>query len=156
MSDFYSGTVAGDVQNLMRQVGITLTNQQATLADAIPQDVVERYQAEVDQIVNTTLDAVTEVPLIKVTRKGVTDFPLEIRYVARRLVAAEIILAEYTEVEPNLSEGGKELRERALAQLRRYADGRIGPSNRVDGQRRRLKDRFVRPTSYPQEPTEIT
>jgi hypothetical protein len=149
MPDFYSGTL-DTLQELFRHVGIQI-GVEKTLVDAIGSETIERYQAEADQFINSQLNQTFEVPIVKITRNGVEGFPEEIKYIARRLVASEVILNEFTEIAPNVSRAAVTLRHRATQRLGTYSNGTLVPSNLIDGQRPRSRNRFVRPTTPPPE-----
>lgn len=146
MPDFYSGQIS-DIEELMRHVGIGDTK-----VDAIPENSVERYQGEIDDIINTTLRPHIEVPLRKVTRNGNTDFPAEIKFIARRLVAAEVILNEMTEVDSNSSRSAEDMKRKAMRSLYQYVNGPLVGSHIMDGQEPRARNQYARPTTPPREP----
>ena len=87
--------------------------------------------------------------MVKLTRNGRSEFPDTVVYIARRLVASEIILQEFTEIEVNVSEAAKNHRARAMAELYDVGKGELVGSQRLDGQRQRTRNRFARPTTPP-------
>lgn len=141
-----SDAIAG-IKILVQQIGIGDTK-----LDTITVAQVEYLQREVDAKINSILDATYEVPLVKVVSTGgSSDFPEEIKYVARRLVASELVLQTYTEIEPNVSKAAVNTRERAMEDLFSLVRGVAG-GQRIQGQRIRARNRFIRPPVYPLDP----
>lgn len=149
--DSYSELV--EIQKLMRQivVGDGLTNQLAT----IDSDTIDKYRIEVDDRIDSILDAIYEVPLIKVKRRdNTTVYPNAIRWIANRMSAAQVVLSEYSEIDANSSGNAKRLYNEAESELYSLVKSNTGAS-RLEGQRMHARNPFIQPSIHPradQEP----
>jgi hypothetical protein len=147
MAEFYSNVE--NIKSLIRQIVVGDPNQDrlATLDTT----TVERYQKEIDNRINSILDPIYEVPLVKVTLPdGTSGFSGSIAYIANRMVAAQIVLSEYSEVAPNESGNARRMYNEAENELYGLTKGMIGAA-RIDGQRQRARNPFVPPSVHPRE-----
>lgn len=151
MADFYSDLE--NIKKLIRQIVIGDPNLERLAT--IDQATIEKHQKEVDGRINSILDPIYEVPLVKVKLPdGTLGFPPGITFVANRMVAAQIVLSEYSEVSPNESGNAKRMYTQAEQDLTNLVKGMVGAS-RLEGQRPLARNPFVPPGVHPraeQEP----
>lgn len=127
--------------------------------DDIKPAKVHFWQQWADQRINSMLAPVYLTPLIRITRTGrnlnlsgtpVPFFPDPIPSIAVDYVAAQMVLVEYTDVDPNTNEAANALLVDADKRLKEIAgyDGIVG-SSFLEGQQARSRHLFAPPTAMP-------
>jgi hypothetical protein len=117
------------------------------------------WQQWADQRINSMLAPVYLTPLIRITRTGrnlnaantpVPFFPDPIQSLAIDYVAAQMVLVEYTDVDPNTNEAANALMLAADKTLKEIAgyDGIVG-STFLEGQQARSRHLFAPPNAMP-------
>jgi len=139
-SDFYSGT-GENIERILNMIEIG-GGRLASLTD----EDLAIYQEEVDRLINSRLSPYYAVPLAKDIGGF---FPFPIPFIAARIVAADIIHNEFTEIEANKSEAALTMKRNALDELDRLTMGARAGTQRLEGQRVKSRDRFPRPTIIP-------
>lgn len=142
-----------EIKKLARQiaVGDQITN---TLSTITP-DTIEHHQKEVDDRIDSILDPIYEVPLVKVKRRdGTSVYPSSIRYVANRMTAAQIVLSEYSEIDSNSSGNARRMYNEAEFELYGIVKDKAGAS-RLEGQRTHARIPFISPEVYPRADQEV-
>lgn len=140
-SSFYSGT-GENIERILTMLEIG-GGRLASLTD----EDLAIYQEEVDRLINSRLSSYYATPLAK-NVDGYYPFPIP--WIAARLVAADIIHNEFTEIEANKSEAAATMKKNALDELDRLTMGVMRGTQTLVGQREKSRNRFARPTVIPQ------
>lgn len=140
-SEYYSGSI----DNIRRVVDMISVGEGK--AKSFTESVCKIYQKEVDTIIDSRLRPFYAVPLVKLTETD--QWPEPIPYIASRLVAANIILVEFTEIDANESEAAEAMRNAALDELDRLTEGLFNGEQVLPGQRKRAGMAFVSPGITP-------
>lgn len=138
--EYYSGTL----ENLERV--LRMVNLEGGRLSNVGEDEVRVYQAEVDRLINRRLSPYYAVPLAKLVDDR---WPDPIPFIAARLVAADIIHNEFTEIEANQSAAAQTMKQNALSELDRLTMGFLAGAQRLEGQRFKSRNRFARPSITP-------
>jgi len=143
MADYYSDSAG--IQVILGNLVPIGTGR----AEVPPEKLVEfqrNANADIDMMLSTTY----QLPLKKLTRGVVVAYPDTIRFIANRMVAAQVIDAYYASAQPNMSSQSKIVREEAMHDLLGVINGVGMGMFHLEGQRMRGKNRFVRPQVAPQ------
>ena len=127
--------------------------------DDLPRSKIHWWQRWADQQINSKLSAVYKIPLIRITRTGrnhdrsgtpVAFFPDPIQDIAIAMVVAQIVLVEYTDVDPNTNDAANALQQWAEDRLNEIAgaDGIVGTIE-LEGQDHKARSHFAPPTAMP-------
>lgn len=139
-SEFYSGSKE-NIERILTMIDIG-SGRLASLRD----EQLRPYQKEADRIINARLNPFYAVPL----QKDISGFyPEPIPYIAARIVSADVIHNEFTEIDANASEAAMTMKNNALLELDRMCNGLLQPTQILTGQRRKSRNRFARPTIAP-------
>lgn len=139
---YYSGSVS-DVQVVLRSLGIG----SGTL-DSLSPTAVEESQKKVDGDVNAALYIIYYTPLSQITRGGQTAYPDPIPAMARRLVAADLILNTMTGIDQNVIQTAQNIAQEETRRLYDLGSGLVGAS-RLSGQLLKSRNRFAPPGVVP-------
>jgi hypothetical protein len=145
MAEYYSGTVQ-DVQTVLRNVRVGGNR----IDDISPADV-EKFQKLADSIINGSLSPLFRVPLFKILRDGVREYPQPIQYIAQRIVASLVQESVYSEIEPNKNEVTASMGSEARGELNDLVRGILKGSRVLEGQKIKARNRFVNPRAAPHE-----
>jgi hypothetical protein len=145
MAEYYSGTIE-DVKTVLRNVRVG-----GNRIDDISIPDVEKYQKLADSIINGVLSPLFRVPLFKITRDGVREYPSPIPYIAQRIVASLIQESVYSEIEPNKNEVTSSMGSEARGELNDLVQGVLKGSKELEGQKSKARNRFVNPRAAPYE-----
>ncbi len=119
----------------------------ATMTDAD----IQQFLDEADSIINSKLSALYYTPLITITRSNDTHYPDPIPYIATRISAGLAVRANYSRIEPTVSENAEAHLKDALRELDDLYNGVYMGSRRLDGQKLKAKTAFLNPYSAPLE-----
>lgn len=139
---YYSGTVS-DIQVVLRSLAVGSGS-----LDALNDTQVEESQKKVDGDINAALYVIYYTPLSQITRSGLTAYPDPIPAMARRLVAADLILNTMTGVDQNVIQTAKNIAEEETRRLYELGNGLVGAS-RLSGQLLKARNRFAPPGVVP-------
>lgn len=161
---FYSDTFVSAVPGVVdRLEGIRLRLASMSIGDSRDDDLkkknIHHWQRWADQQINAKLSSVYKTPLIRITRTGrnlglngtpVPFFPDPIPDIAIAMVVAQIVLVEYTDVDPNTNDAANALQQWAEDRLDEIAgaDGIVGTIE-LEGQDPKARSRFAPPTAMP-------
>lgn len=127
--------------------------------DDVARSKIHWWQRWADQQINAKLSSVYRTPLVRITRADrnlnrdgtpVPFFPDPIQDIAIAMVVAQIVLVEYTDVDPNTNEAANGLQQWAEDRLSEIAaaDGIVG-SMELEGQDPKTRSRFAPPGAMP-------
>ena len=133
---YYSGTVA-DIQLVLRSLSIGSGS-----LDSLNDTQVEESQKKVDGDINVAMYVIYYTPLIQITRNGVTAYPDPIPAMARRLVAADLILNTMTGIDQNVIQTAQNIAQEEIRRLYDLGSGIVGAS-RLSGQLLKARNRFT-------------
>lgn len=148
---FYSGDWAG-VQDIIRVLNIGEGKM-----DKVNQPMVNRYQEMVDRDIDAIIGTVVHVPIRafnQIQPDGVTRevFPGDVRRAAKYWVAGQLILAEFQQLEQNVTDQAAQMIVDARRQM--YDIARF--THRVPGQRQksnlsRTMPAHIQPPQLPEQ-----
>lgn len=161
---FYSDTFVSATPGAVDPLeGIRLRLASLSIGEARDDDIlkskIHHWQRWADQQINAKLSSVYKVPLIRITRTGrnldlngnaTPFFPEPIQDIAIAMVVAQIVLVEYTDVDPNTNEAANAMQQWAEDRLDEIAgaDGIVGTIE-LEGQDPKARSRFAPPTAMP-------
>ena len=161
---FYSDTfVSATPGAIDRLEGIKTRLAALSIGQARDDDLLESkihwWQRWADDQINAKLSAVYLTPLLRITRTGrnlnlagaeVSFFPFPIQDIAIAMVVAQIVIVEYTDVDPNTNEVANGLQQWAEDRLNEIAgaDGIVGTIE-LEGQDHKARSHFAPPTAMP-------
>jgi hypothetical protein len=139
---YYSGTT-DDIGRILK----TLKIGEGTLDELLKSDV-EAIQKDIDTKIDASLSNLYYTPLQQITRSGVTKFPDPIVYIAKRLVAADLILNSQVNVDTNVATTAQTIAAKVEKELFELGSKTVG-SKKLDGQRVKTRIRFAPPNIFP-------
>ena len=149
---FYSGTWQ-NIQDVLRILDLGEGKM-----SKVNQPMVNRYQEQIDRQVDAILQEVYQTPLRamnQVQPTGLTKrvFPGDVTWAARYWTAGEIMLAEFQQLEQNMTEQATGF----ISEAKRTVYAMTKPDHRVPGQRRksnisRTMPPNLQPPSMPEQP----
>ncbi len=139
---YYSGT-QNEIETVLRTLGIGA----GTLDDLAPDDVA-RSQGDIDQRINSALSMLYYTPLKLITRNGTQKYPDPIPELARRMVAADLIINTLTDVASNIIATAEAMSKESKRDLFNLANGITG-ANWLDGQIKKTRNHFMPPNIAP-------
>ena len=132
---YYSGSVS-DIKVVLR----TLNIGSGTL-DNLDEIAVAESQAKVDAEIDSTLSNLYYTPLSLITRNSVSKYPDPIPYMARRLVAADLIINSLVDVNANVVQTAQNVATSERQTLFEMGAGNVG-SQRLAGQVCKSRNHF--------------
>jgi len=139
---YYSGTL-DEIKLVLRSLGIG----EGTL-DSLSPDQVYESQAYIDGQIDSILSEVYYVPLREITRSGVTKYPDPIPHIARRMVAADLIINTMTDVDQNVVQTAQNVDTDERNTMYEFASQTIG-SRKLAGQLEKTRNHFAPPGIFP-------
>ena len=150
MTEYYSGDVQvnssdlEEIKKYMKQIAVSSTESLGRLDNLTPA-AIARYQADTDDYINSVLSTVYRTPLVK----SGSLWPPPITRIAQKLTAYEIVAAEFSEIEPNLSQIAINKKAEVEAELAQLVDGIAAGSRRLTGQYLMARNNYVRAEPAP-------
>jgi len=144
--EFYCGVInTGDIGVLQHWLGETL--RVGTGEMDISSDEIAEFARAADQMLNATLSQTYHVPLRKINRSGEVKYPDQIVVLAKKLTASLAIQARSKDF--TQASIAKKWEEEVVLELNKIISGIGAGITKLDGQRLKGKNRFVRPTVVP-------
>ena len=145
----YYSTVDG-IQKYLSELVTVGTGE----ADLVSTTDIEKFQADVDNAINGRLSTTYRVPLVEITRSGISSafYPQPIPDIANRLVSARLVNTFYKDVQPNSATISDAWNTNATARLTEIVNGVASGGVKLEGQYLLAKNRFAPPHIVPIKP----
>jgi len=149
-SDYYSGNL-DNIERILTMIDIGT----GRLSSLTPEQL-RIYRKEADRVIDSRLSPFYAVPLVKEYATGL--YPEPVPFIAARIVAADVIHNEFTEIDAASSEAATTMKNNALLELDRLADGILRATQLLPGQRRKSGVHFACPgiTPRPEPPKPLS
>lgn len=142
---------SGEASDIM--VHIKLVTMGDNRADSITEAQVQSYQQLADDIINSKLIELYEIPLRQITRSDMNSgdafYPPPIPLIARKLAAGMVVQRTLQEIAPNITALARKYEADALRELDDLVRGPLVGSTRLLGQELKSRNRFVNPYIAP-------